>query len=136
MSDDQLGESHADKDLSPNSIPKASPPLQDAEAAIRKINNPKEQLTGIPLQDLPNGDVPYPALTRLMVFHPCVTFFGWVADQQFPRTQASATRFKNLRAEHPKFYGLCVGIDLALIIIVWLIIVAAICITTYKTLWL
>lgn len=136
MSDDQLEESHADKDLAPNSIPRASPPLQRPEVATSKINNPKEQFSDSPVPDLPNGEVPYHALTRLMVFHPCVAFFGWVADQQFPRSQTRETRFRKHGEEHPPFYWICVVIDLTLIIIAWAIIMIAICITIYKTLWL
>lgn len=57
------------------------------------------------------------SLTRLLTFYPFLRLFAAVAHRQFPSSLRPETRVARLRANHPRFYGLCVLMDFLVVLI-------------------
>lgn len=117
-----------DEDAEPAEPPKAPVPATEAR---KQIEEPKE------LADAPaalGGEPGSATLSGFLTFYPFTRLFCAVAHKQFPSSHRPETRVARLREHHPRFYGLCIALDVIVVLVCTSILLAAAAVALYKTL--
>lgn len=115
---------------SPAKAPRPPVPASQARAGVQ---DPRElpPAGGGP----PSGADPTAAVERFLSFYPLLRFFCVLADSQMPSTDTPQQRVDALRLRAPWLYGLCVGVDVLLVVSAALIILGSVGITLYQALY-
>jgi hypothetical protein len=115
-------------DEQPTEPPKAPVPATEAR---KQVTAPQE------LVDNPNvfgGEPGAATLSGFLTFYPFTRLFCAIAHRQFPSSHRPETRVARLREHHPKFYGLCIAMDVLVVFACTVILLGAASVALYKTL--
>lgn len=115
-------------DDTPAEPPKAPVPASEARRGVLEPVELPDSLTGI------DGEPGAGTLSGFLTYYPFLRLFCAVAHKQFPSSHRPETRVARLREHHPKFYGLCIVMDVLVVLICTSILLAAATTALYKTL--
>lgn len=113
----------------------AKPPSKPVPKSQIAVKDTREERGNEPAP-FGQGEVGTQTLTRLIAFRPFMAYFCWLAHKQNPSAHRPETRVSSLRTRNPKFYWLCVLLDILVIIVAVTILVVAAGAALYKTIWL
>ena len=82
-----------------------------------------------------SGDLGGRTLSNLLKVHPFTSFFCWLAHRQYPASHRPETRVARLRENSPRFYWVCVALDVLVGLVAVLILIVAAAAVLYKTIW-
>ncbi|GAA2031043.1 hypothetical protein GCM10009720_09150 [Yaniella flava] len=81
------------------------------------------------------GDEPTVKIVNLFRFHPFVSLFVHIANIRYARRKSQRSRVDQLVTESQRFYKFCIVSDFILTVILTLLLVAAVVLGIYKTLF-
>jgi hypothetical protein len=117
-------------------VPPAPSPLAPRRQALENVKDPKELTGEVVGGDGASGDLGSRTLSNLLRFHPFISFFCWLAHHQYPASHRPETRVSRLREDSPKFYWVCVVLDVMVVLCAVVGLLAAAGAVLYKTIWL
>lgn len=100
------------------------------------VSNTREETGEGPAPLTEGTEVGGHTLARLIALRPFMTYFCWLAHKQNPAAHRPETRVNSLRTLNPKFYWMCVMLDMVITLVAVVLLVAAAAAVLYKTIWL